>query len=164
MQQPSSPAQITLAAAVERYRNEPGAFSNAYEWYRKQAQRDGQVSLGGTSVATVKVRNQWMVDVVDVELALAAHRDRVARQHQVTADYEAHILHGDDRSTTATDWGGYRIRGAFHSAWNSYEVYRKKSDGSWFCNTCFELVKTEYDDDWEPKHVSCARCGTSMDM
>jgi hypothetical protein len=30
--------RITLAEAVDRYRREAGASSNAYEWYRKQAQ------------------------------------------------------------------------------------------------------------------------------
>jgi hypothetical protein len=109
--------RVTLADAVDRYRREQGSASNAYEWYRKQAQRDGRVSLGGFTVSAVKVGRQWMVDAAEVERAIDAHRDRVAEQHHATDDYKAHVLRGSDGSTIQTDWGGYRISGDFHFAW-----------------------------------------------
>jgi hypothetical protein len=169
---------MTLAQAVERYRSEPGASSNAYEWYRKQAHRDGRIPLGDVDVAAVKVGNQWTVAVTDVDDAIAAHRNRMVEQHRATADYEAHILHGHSGSRVSTDWGGYTISGDFHFAWNSYLVGTYQSDGAWYCNICFKPAKSEHEreechtcSDWGGcgrdctlSRIFCRDCGTSKDM
>lgn len=178
MSELTSSARITLAKAVERYRREPGAYSNAYEWYRKQAYRDGRVSLGGTYIGAIKLGNQWTVAASDVEDAITAHRRRIAEQHQATADYKARILRGGDGSSVSTDWGGYRVGGAFHFAWNSYQIATGKSGGSWYCNTCFKPVQTEHEheechtcSDWGGcsgdctlSRIFCSDCGTFKDM
>jgi len=96
-------ARITLAEAVDRYRQEPGAASNAYEWYRKRAQAEGRVSIGRTTVNAVKVGRQWMVEAADVECAISAHRENVAEQHRATEDYKAQVLRGHDGATVRTD-------------------------------------------------------------
>jgi hypothetical protein len=174
----SESTRITLTQAVERYRQEPGSYSNAYDWYRKQAHQDGQVSLGGTYITAIKIGKQWTVAVAEVDAAIIAHRDRVAGQHQATHDYKSHILHGDDGATVSTNWGGYRISGAFHFAWNDYEVGRWRSDGSWYCNTCFRPTQTEHEheechtcsnwggcrNDCTLSRILCINCGTSKDM
>jgi len=174
----SDAPRITLAQAVERYRSEPGAASNAYDWYRKQAHRDGEVWLSGVYVAAVKVGNQWTVAVSDVDGAITAHRNQMAEQHQATADYKAHILHGGDGAIVSTDWGGYRVSGAFHFAWNDYKVGTWTSNGVWYCNACFKPAQSEHEreechtcSDWGGcgrdctlSRIFCSDCGTFKDM
>jgi hypothetical protein len=58
---------VSLADAVERYRRLPGAYGNAYDWYRRSAARNGLVSLGATTVSAWKQGRQWMLDSADVE-------------------------------------------------------------------------------------------------
>jgi hypothetical protein len=126
----SEPTRITLAQAVERYRQEPGSYSNAYDWYRKQAHQSGTVSLGGREVTAFKVGRQWMVHEAEVDSAIAAHRDQMAKRHQATVGYEAHILYGGDGASIRTDWGGYRVSDTFHFAWSDYAIATSKSDVS----------------------------------
>jgi hypothetical protein len=174
----TEPPMITLSQAIERYRQEPGSGSNAYDWYRKQAHGSGQVWLGGDHVTAVKVGRQWMVREAEVDSAITAHRDRMAQRHQATTDYEAHTLHGGDGASVSTDWGGYRISGAFHFAWSDYAIVTRRSDGSWFCNICFKPVQSEHGreechtcSDWGGcgrdctlSRIFCSDCGTSKDM
>lgn len=178
MPEEMSAARVTLAQAVERYRGEPGAACNAYDWYRKQAHRDGRVWLGGSYVNAAKVGKQWMVDEAEVDQAVTAHRQRMAKQHQDTADYDSHILHGEDGTSVTTDWGGYRISGDFHFAWNWYLIGTRKSDGWWYCNRCFHPAHSERNkeechtcSDWGGcggdctlSRIFCPPCGTSKGM
>jgi hypothetical protein len=59
--------RIPLSEAIERYQREPGAAGNAYDWYRRSAQRDNQVSIHGHRIPVVKVGRQWMVEKADLD-------------------------------------------------------------------------------------------------
>jgi rubrerythrin len=168
-------ARISLADAVKRYKAEPGAVSNAYEWYRKDAHRSGTVYIGGGRIPAVKVGSQWTVMVSDLEAALTSHQERRAHIARVTEDYEAHVLHEGDQVLT---WGGYRNHGDFHFAWNNYEVGRRKSDGSWYCNVCFTPARHENNQldcpvctdrgscrgDCFSITIYCPQCGTRLEF
>jgi hypothetical protein len=169
---------VSLADAVERYRRLPGAYGNAYDWYRRSAARYGQVSFGATTVSAWKRGRQWMLDSSDVERALAAHQERIEERKRLTEDYAAHVLHGGDGTRVETDWGGYRVRRDFHFAWSDYARVTQRSSGSWYCNTCFAPAREEHSrdechtcQDWGGcgrdctlSRIYCTECGTSLDM
>jgi hypothetical protein len=69
---------MKLKDAIERYRGEPGAVANAYGWYRKDAQRFGKVSLGGSWVPVRKEGGTWIIEPVELDDAMTAHRKGVS--------------------------------------------------------------------------------------
>jgi hypothetical protein len=77
--------------------------------------------------------------------AISAHRERMAEQHAAAEDYKAHLLRGGDGATIRTDWGGYRISGDFHFAWDWYAMGIRRSNGMWCCNSCFKPVREEHE-------------------
>lgn len=170
-------AAIRLSAAVERYRQEESAPSNSYEWYRKQAQRDGKVRLGGLTIPARKKSGAWVVDEEDVGRSLDAHRQRIAERKSATLDYESHVLRGSTGATTETTWGYYTIRGEFHLVTANY-IHPLKGNTSWKCNTCWRPASTEHNreechtcSDWGGcrrdctlSRVYCDHCGTSLDI
>lgn len=169
---------ISLSQAVALYRLEPGAHANAYEWFRQHAHRDGCVSIGGYDVPVAKVDGRWQVQTADLERGLVVHRERQAHFAKVTADYHAHVLHGEDDDNQYIEGGGYRLAGVFHFRWSNYEIGRRKSDGSWYCNTCFALAREEHgreecvrcangyycSDQCTLTELSCPTCGTAQSM
>lgn len=173
---PTNP--VPLAEAAVRYHRESRAASNALEWYRKSAARSGEVRLGHKTVPSFKVGGRWVVDVSDVEQALAEHRAEQERIKQTTADYEGHLLRGADGDTTRTTWGGYIVRGAFHFAWTDQAVALHNSDGLWLSNTCWSAARTVHGReechrcrDWSScgqdctlSAVTCPNCGKSQSV
>ncbi|WP_234551237.1 hypothetical protein [Rhodococcus qingshengii] len=164
---------IPLSYAVDRFKREPGAPSNSYDWYRKCATRDGTVWFGGPRIAAVKPGRRWMVDETEFEDALLKHREQRARMNRMTADYDSQILHSD---TVITNGGGYQVKGGFHFLWNDMGVAHHRSDGFWRCNTCWTHAATERNReechrcrDWSPcgndcslSRVYCPTCGASQ--
>jgi hypothetical protein len=169
---------VTLREAVEQYSAESRQYVNAYDWYRQSAQRTGSVPIGNVEVPTFKLGNAWYVNAPDLEAAIQSHRDRVASIKQVTDDFGRGVLHGKDGDTAELEDGGYRLRGTFHFAWSSYEIGRKRSNGSWYCSTCMKAAETEWNNpechrcsDWGDcgrdcrlSRVYCASCGTGFDV
>jgi hypothetical protein len=158
--------------AIERYQRNPGAHSKAYDWYRRSAQRFNQVWIHSHVVPTIKVGRQWMVEEADLNAALAAMRESRAQQTQRTADYKKRILHP---GTVRIDGGGYRVNGAFHFFWNDMDRARRRSDGSWICNTCWTVATENHDGEechrcrnWSPCGNNCTltriRCRTFGSM
>jgi hypothetical protein len=170
--------EIPLAAAVERWQRETG-IANSYEWYRRDARARGRVNFGKSKVATRQQGRRWVVAEALVVDAIAAFREQKAEVEQITADYRAgRPLRGADGETIRLVTGGYRLRGDFHFLWNYQAIALKQSDGSWRCNTCRALARTEHGkpechrcSDWSPcgqectlSLVACTTCGTSMTM
>jgi hypothetical protein len=143
---------LTLREAVARYHMAPGSTRNAYDWYRKQAHNSNTVSLGGTTVPVRKRGRTWVLDEVALEEALQVHRAHIAILAQVTMDYAGHMLHGGDGETVATEFGGYKRRGAFHYVWSSEARSRQISDGTWVCSLCWRPSRLLHEKD------ECHRC------
>lgn len=172
------PKFISLATAIDRYRQEKGAFSNSYEWYRKQAHSDGHISIAGVNIPVSKIRNQWHLREQDLEQAILQHKLALKELRKITEDYHSRILHGNDGAAVHTEWGGYKIKNSFHFVWSDMDKYRKKSDGSWICNLCFELAGLEHNReechlcaDWGGcgrdctlSRVFCTQCKTTMEV
>jgi hypothetical protein len=166
---------IPLSDAVDHFKREPGAPSNAYGWYRKQATRDGKVLLGEDHIDAVKQGRRWMVDEADLEDALIKHREQRAHVNRMTADYDSRILHP---GTVKTVGGGYQVKGDFHFLWNDMDVALKRSSGFWRCNKCWDPAAAERNgeechrcSDWSPcandctlSRIYCPTCGTSETM
>jgi hypothetical protein len=169
---------MKLKEAVELFRKEESAPINSYEWYRKQAHEGGTVSIGGTNVPAYKYKRSWHVDDEKFDEAIEKYREAIEHLKQVTVDYDKGIIHGENGDTISTTWGGYKIIGGFRFVWSYYEVYRRKSDGRWYCNKCDEPAKTEHDKeechlcrDWNGcgrdctlSRVYCPKCGRSIDI
>lgn len=164
---------IPLSDAVDRFKRESGAPSNSYDWYRKDATRDGTVLLGDHRVAAVKQGRRWMVDEADLEDALIKHSERRAHVNRMTADYESRILHTD---TVTINGGGYSVKGDFHFLWNDMAIAQHRSGGFWRCNTCWADAAAERNReechrcrDWTPcgkdctlSRIYCPICGASQ--
>jgi hypothetical protein len=166
---------IPLSEAVDRFKQEPGSWQNAYDWYRQSAARNGSVSFNNHRVAVVKQGRQWMVDEADLEAALTNYSGQRAHLDQMTADYNSRILHP---GTVRTAGGGYTVKGAFHFRGDDMARALKKSDGFWRCNTCWTPAAREHDReechrcrDWSScgsdctlGGIYCSSCGTSATM
>lgn len=169
--------RIRLADALDRYRREEDAYTNSYDWYRRDAQRSGSVTVGRVRIPAQKVSGAWCVDEKDVARALVAHRQRIAERKAVTADYERHVLRADSGDWIDTDWGRYQIRGAFHLVLYSH-VPPWKGNERWICNSCWRPAGTEHDreechrcSDWSPcgrdctlSRVFCDDCHAALEV
>ncbi|MDH6284258.1 hypothetical protein [Prescottella agglutinans] len=167
--------RIPLSEAVARFKREPGAPTNAYDWYRRSAARDGTVWFSGHHIAAVKQGRQWMVDEADLEDALISHREQRAHADRVTADYDSRILHP---GTVLTVGGGYTVKGGFHFLWDDMDRALQRSNGFWRCNTCWAPAATERNReechrcrDWTPcandctlSRIYCSTCVASETM
>lgn len=63
---------LPLRRAIARQREIPHFLPNAYGWYRDQAARTGEISVGSSSVRACKVRGRWMVDGDQFERAIVS--------------------------------------------------------------------------------------------
>ncbi|MCW2093409.1 UNVERIFIED_ORG: hypothetical protein M2328_006762 [Rhodococcus erythropolis] len=166
---------ISLSDAVDRFKREPGAPSNAHDWYRKCATRDGTVRLGDHRIAVFKQGRRWMVDETDLEDALIKHCEQRAQVDRMTSDYDSRILHPD---TVVIVGGGYWVKGGFHFLWNDTDRARRRSNGFWRCNTCWDPAASERNAeechrcrDWNScgndctlSRIYCPTCDTSETM
>lgn len=167
---------VSLREAIARYRMEPGAPINTFDWYRRSAHESGYVSLAGTHVRAFKQGRSWFVDVSELAAALDSHRAMVRRRHQMTVDLAQGLIHGLAGDVIDTDWGGYKNHGAFRFQWSDQVRTQQISDGSWYCNSCNKPAHTEHNGeechrcrDWTPcgrdcrlSRVLCVACGASM--
>ncbi|WP_328335772.1 MULTISPECIES: hypothetical protein [unclassified Streptomyces] len=156
---------IPLPKAIDRYKQEPGAPGNAYDWYRRSAQRDNKVWIHDRTVPVVKVGRQWMVDDGHLDAALAAMAKARALRAQRSAEYCRHVLHP---GTVDMDGGRYRVVGAFHFVWSDMAIAVQRSNGSWVCNTCWAPASEEHGGeechrcrDWGSCRTNCTLTGIS---
>jgi hypothetical protein len=164
---------ITLKDAVHLYSQEKRALSNSYGWYRKSAQHYGTVHIGGIELSAHKERGTWYVDETDLAEAIRLHREKIQHIEQNTDDYQKGIIHGNDGEILKTTYGGYQIRGRFRFVWSDVERYRKRSYGTWYCNSCNTVASSKHDrpechlcSDWNGcgedctlSGVYCEKCG-----
>jgi len=169
--------EIPLAEAIERARQQGLAEGNAYEWYRKQAARDGQVHIGEQPLRVVKRGPRWVVNERElteaIASALAAQTVQLQAERQADDDYKARKL---NPAGARTPWGGYRVQGEFHHVWSDYARMQKRSDGDWICNRCWKPASTEHGkpechrcSNWNGcgtdctlSRIYCVNCGTSV--
>jgi hypothetical protein len=176
---------MSLKEAVDQFRREPRAWSNAYDWYRRDAQRRGRVHLGRrrqlspTAVGDLrvtKIAGKWTADAAEFNAIIEEHRAAVAELQQLTRDYDNHILHGATGSTIWTEFGGYVRARDFHRTWNT-SIRPWKDYGDWWtCSHCWKPATLEHDkpecntcSDWGScgrdctlSRVLCETCDTSM--
>jgi hypothetical protein len=152
---------------------EKDAPSNAYDWYRKSAQRSGCVSIGGVEVRASKEGSVWCIDEFELTKAIRNQRAELAKTERITRDYENGIIHGKTGETIRTTWGGYEIQGKFRFVWSDFRRATKDSYGTWYCNSCNKPADTKHDkpechlcSDWNGcgkdctlSEVYCKKCG-----
>jgi hypothetical protein len=164
---------IKLKDAVSLYSQESDAQVNSYGWYRKSAQRSGTVYIGGMEIPVHKEGSVWYLNKTSLKKAVEHHLKEIRDIKQITVDYENGIIHGNNGDRFQTTWGGYEIRGQFRLAWSAMERYRKRSYGTWYCNSCNTIAGTKHDkpeyhlcNDWNGcnedctlSEVYCEKCG-----
>lgn len=167
---------MTLHEAIERWKSEPHAVANGYEWYRRDAHRSGHVYLGPLTIPASKAGGIWYVDDADLTRAIEARRQERAAVKRATEDLRAGVLHGADGDQIETEWGHYTRRDPFHFRYDDFEAGRRRSYGSWYCNKCMRPADTEHGNpechrcsDWGScgtdctlSRASCLTCGTSL--
>jgi hypothetical protein len=168
---------VRLSDALERYRREEGAYTNAYEWYRREAHRSRSVSIGRERIPARKVGGVWSVDDVDLQRCIDAHRERIASRKAATVDYDNRVLRGGVGDSVEVDWGCYEIRAGFHLALTRSRRPPLEGHGeSWYCSSCWQPARTEHDreecrrcENWSGcgrdctlSRVFCAKCGSSL--
>jgi len=148
----SSSDEVPLREARDLYEAVTG-FANTYGTYREHAVFFGTVWLGAEVRAHKDPRGRWMVKHSELQRGLKSDRRRRAREVQVGADYQNHILHGKKGERVRTDSGfSYERRGPFHVRYDE-NVHPWKGDGvSWICNTCWRKADEEHGYDY------CLRC------
>ena len=147
-----TPDLVALRDAIGRWQREEATEKNAYDWYRRDAQRLGSVPIGDEDARAFKVGGAWFVSEADLDHAIEAHRTRREDVKRTTADYDAGILHGHDGDEVDMVGGGYLRRDPFHFVWSDYERGLGRSDGTWYCSRCMEPAGTEHN------NVECHRC------
>jgi hypothetical protein len=172
-------------AVAELKRHHRGG--NAYDWYRRDAQRGGRIWLGTgcqlepggerpVMVSARKIGGRWMVDAEGFRSALHELDRAQGELAMITAAYEDQQLLGGVGKSLRTSWGGYRVADRFHFVWNSMSIYRHDSYGIWRCNTCWKPAETQHDraechicSDWGTcgrdctlSGIACGTCLTSM--
>ncbi|MFC1912125.1 hypothetical protein ACFLXG_03105 [Chloroflexota bacterium] len=171
-------APLTLKEAINLYRLEERAFSNSYNWFRKEAQRDGSIGIAGKNILVTKYKGVWYVNRKDFSEAINQHRESIKHLKQMTEDLRKGIIHGTNGDTIRTGFGGYEIHGDFRFVWDDVQRYRRKSYGTWYCNRCQAPAETEYNkkechlcSDWNGcgedctlSRVCCPKCGTSINF
>src|SRR5437867_1820182 len=128
--------QTSLKSAIQRYRKQPGAPINGYEWYRRAAHREGAVNIGEVTVPVRKVAGVWHVNTKDFKKALRAHEAHGAATAQAARDLRRGVTHGQDGDTIEIEGGHYHVRGRFRLEVSEYELRRHRSHGTWYCNGC----------------------------
>lgn len=165
---------LPLGEVVREYAAITGS-GNAHDWYRRQANADGCVRLGGQCAAAFKVGNRWMVDAEEVADSFVALKNAKAERERASKRYEDGELDGT-LTAIETTWGSYMVRGAFHLVTQRRsKPYR--GGGVWHCNECMRPANLEHNkpechrcSDWSScgrdctlSAVRCTECGTQMD-
>lgn len=178
---------LSLRDAVGRFQREPGSWGNAYDWFRRDAQRTGHVHFGNhrqlvggatTEVPVRKISNKWVVDVDVFEAALAEHRAARDELQYITDEYELHHLLTDPGGQLRTTFGGYRVGKEFHVYWNSSVRPWDGYTEWWVCNGCWKSAHLEHNkeechtcEDWGGcgrdctlSAIFCPDCGTRQEI
>ncbi|HTE16149.1 MAG TPA: hypothetical protein VK642_13825 [Burkholderiales bacterium] len=154
---------IPLLDAVTRYRQEEGAPSNSYDWYRQDAMRRGMIWIGSSDVTAEKRNRVWHVETDSFMAAISRHREQRARVLTMTTDYASGVIHGQDGETIETIWGHYTVRGKFRDVFSLHQHLRARSDEIWRCNTCHQPASLK-SQDGSVVGLSCKRCGHAMTL
>lgn len=147
--------RIKLKAAIKEYQAMPGAVSNSYGWYRNSANKHGTVSIGDVDLKVFKTEGSWWLRTKDFERAVLLARKWRDRLIKNSEDLSRGIVHGKDGETIEFEGGRYTIHGSFRFETSYYELYRKRSEGSWHCNKCNDLAEIK------GNTLICPRCGAS---
>jgi len=147
--------KIKLGEAIREYQKMPGAVSNSYGWYRNSAKKSGAVSIGEANFKVFKDEGVWWLKRKDFDHAIKLVQEARERLLKTTEDLSKGIVHGKNGETIEFEGGRYTIYGDFRFETSYYELYRKRSEGSWYCNKCNDSA------DIKGNKVTCTRCGAS---
>lgn len=134
---------MKLKKAIELYKQEEKATSNAYEWYRRSAKENCKITISNVDIPTYKENNIWFVDVERFNEAIKEHRRILEQIKKNTEDHKKGIIHGKDGDIICTEWGGCKIHENFRFEWQDYLIAHGKSDGVWYCIECNVIAEKE---------------------
>ena len=168
---------MKLKEAVEIFKEEKGAPSNVYDWYRRSAKYNGKVSIGNKQLDAFKIGNQWHIDNGAFKKAIKSHQKQMKIRKKYTEDFSNGIYHGDVGQIIKIKGGGYKNYEGFIFVWNDYLRARKKSDGEWYCRRCNSMAEEEHNkrcsinNDYHIcggectlSKIYCQNCATKIDL
>lgn len=151
-------SKIKLKVAIARYQEMPGAVSNSYGWYRNSANKYGSVSIGEIEIKAFKAAGNWWLDLKDFERAIKNAEEYRKELIKATKDISRGLIRGKDGETIEFDGGRYTVHGGFRFETSHYELYRRRSEGDWYCNKCNKAANVN------GNTVSCSKCGTTFEI
>jgi rubrerythrin len=165
---------MKLKNAIEIYKKEEKAVSNAYDWYRKSAQKHENISIGDLQIRAFKIGREWHVDDNEFNKAIAKHRHSLSVIKENTKAFENGTLKGKTGETIKIESGSVSFSKDFMFESSDYHRLRGKSNGTWYCIRCNEPAKTEHNnpechtcsdwgscgDDCTLSRIYCLKCGT----
>ena len=154
---------IKLKDAVGTPHHENGIF-NDYKWYLWHARNFGKIRIGQIDIPTRKEKGHWVLDNFDLTRAIESFK----KKNTETERSSKRI----DEKRPSIDSGGYLNNSNFRLVCNAYDIARKRSDGTWYCNTCNLPAETEHNNpacrtcsDWNGcgqdctlSRIYCPRC------
>jgi hypothetical protein len=178
-------AAISLRDFVTRVWGTDDVWAAAFSRYQKDARSHGRIWFGEVTIPATKVgrgrafEDSLVASAIEGRLrAEEAFECATARKRRATKDFEAGVLQGSNGSTIETDWGYYRRRDPFHFQWSAESGARRRSDVSWYCNTCMRSATEEHSNpeshrcsDWGScgrdctlSGIACTTCGTRLSI
>ncbi len=170
---------IKLNEAVGTHSPDRGIY-NSYNWYRQQAKNQGSILIGDTKIPARKIKGTWFVDGADFDRAINVFINQKAAEKErarlMMEDHQKGIFHHG--IVWISDCRYYVNKGEFRLEVDIYRLYRNRSDGTWYCNTCNLPAETEHNNpechvcaDWGScgrdctlSKVYCSHCGKSLDI
>jgi hypothetical protein len=160
---------IKLKDAVGTPNQENGIF-NDYKWFLWFARLLGKIRIGQVDIPTHKEKGKWVVDESDVIRAIESFKEENMKNEKNSKEIE--------NAPMPPSFSGYLNNSNFRLESKSYEIARKRSFGTWFCNNCNIPAKEEHNNpechvcsDWNGcgkdctlSRVYCSNCGKSMDV
>jgi hypothetical protein len=158
---------MKLKDAVGTPNHEIGVF-NDYVWFVWHARNFGKIRIGKVEIKTHKEKGKWFVD--DSEMLKAFESFKVANAEEKN---RSKLMPENPRKIIPEP----KIAD-FRLVSNIYDVARKRSDGTWYCNTCNLPAETEHNNpechtcsDWHScgkdctlSKVYCLKCGKSLEI
>lgn len=126
---------IKLKAAVGTPDHENGIF-NDYKWYLWNARSFGKIRIGRVDIPTRKEKGHWVLDNSDLIRAIESFKKEKTESEKSSNIFE--------EKQPSIDSGGYLNNSNFRLVRNAYDLARKRSDGTWYCNTCYLPAETEH--------------------
>lgn len=72
--------KIKLKTAVDLFKQEEGAPSNSYDWYRRSAKNKGEIYFGEVKVSAFKYKGIWHINYEEFNKAIKEFQKKIQKR------------------------------------------------------------------------------------